>query len=78
MFLHDHANAIWSLKGTKGLHFSTLVTFFSQKVLITLQRMQASFILSRAIIVGLATSRLPSLQDTPPITMANLLQAVGF
>jgi len=27
VFLHDYANVIWSLKGTKGPHFFTLVTF---------------------------------------------------
>jgi hypothetical protein len=31
VFLHNCANAIWSLKGTKGLHLSTLVIFL-QKV----------------------------------------------
>jgi hypothetical protein len=78
VFLHDCANAIWSLKGTEGPHLSTLVTFFRQKVSITLQRMQVSSILSRAIGVSLATSRLPPLQNTPPITMADLLQTVDF
>ncbi len=37
--LHNCVNAIWSLKGIKCLHLSTLVTFLHQKVLITLQRM---------------------------------------
>ncbi len=78
MFLHDCANAIWSLKRPKNLHLSTLVTFFCQKVLITLQRMQTSSILSQMIVVGLAISRFPPLQNTPPITTVNLLQAVGF
>jgi hypothetical protein len=31
VFLHDCTNAIWSLKGTKGLHLSTLVIFFIKK-----------------------------------------------
>jgi hypothetical protein len=39
VFLHNYANAIWSLKGIEGFHFSTLVIFFHQKVSITLQRM---------------------------------------
>jgi hypothetical protein len=56
VILHDCANAIWSLKGTKGLHISTLVTFLHQKVSITLQRMQTSSILSWAIAIGLANS----------------------
>ncbi len=42
-----------------------------------LQRMQASCILSWAIGVGLATSQIPTLQDTPPIAMVDLLQAIG-
>jgi len=56
VFLHDFANAIWSLKGIEGPHISTLVTFFSSKILITLQRMQVSSILTWAIALGLATS----------------------
>jgi hypothetical protein len=56
VFLHDCANAIWSLKGIEGPHLSTLVTFLHQKVSITLQRMQVSSILSQAIAIGLATS----------------------
>jgi hypothetical protein len=28
VFLHNCANAIWSLKGTEGLYLSTLVTVF--------------------------------------------------
>jgi len=42
-----------------------------------LQKMQASFILNWVAMVGLITSQLPPLQDTPPITMVDLLQAVG-
>jgi len=52
VFLHNCANAIWSLKGTKGLHLFTLVTFFHQKISITLQRMQTSSILSQAVTLG--------------------------
>jgi hypothetical protein len=78
MLLHDCANAIWSLKGKKSFHLSSLVTFFRQKVSITLQRMQVSSILSRAIAISLATSQLPPLQDTPPITTVDLLQVVNF
>jgi hypothetical protein len=40
--------------------------------------MQTSSILSQAVAIGLVTSRLPPLQDTPTITIADLLQAVGF
>jgi hypothetical protein len=73
VFLHDCANAIWSLKGLEGLHLFTLVTF-----LITLQKMQVCFILRQTLAVGLVTSQLPPLQNTPPITMADLLQVVDF
>jgi hypothetical protein len=55
VFLHDCANAIWSLKGPKGPHLSTFVTSFHQKVSITLQKMQVSSILSRVVVVGLTT-----------------------
>jgi hypothetical protein len=52
VFLQDCINAIWSLKETKGFHLSTLVIFLCHKISITLQRMQVSSILSRAIIIG--------------------------
>jgi hypothetical protein len=50
------ANAIWSLKGIKGSHLFILVIFFHQKISIALQRIQASSILSQAIVIGLVTS----------------------
>jgi hypothetical protein len=40
--------------------------------------MQASSILSRVVAIGLATFRLPPFQDTPSLTMIDLLQVVGF
>jgi hypothetical protein len=73
VFLHDYATAIWSLKGPEGLHLSTLVIFLCQKISITLQRMQASFILNWAVTIGLTTSQLPPFQNTPPITIVDLL-----
>jgi len=39
VFLHDCANAIWSLKGIESPHLSTLVTFIRKKISITLQKM---------------------------------------
>jgi hypothetical protein len=53
VFLCDCANAIWSLKGLKGFPLSVLVTFFRQKISITLRRMQTSSFLSQAADVGL-------------------------
>jgi hypothetical protein len=38
VFLHDCANAICNLKGTKGHHLSTLVTFLCKKVSIIFKR----------------------------------------
>jgi hypothetical protein len=78
VFLHDCVNAIWSLKWPKGPLLSTLITFLCQKVSITLQKIQMSSILSRTVAIGLATSWLPPLQNTPPITMVDLLQAIDF
>jgi hypothetical protein len=79
VFLHYYANAIQSLKGIKCLHLSTLVSFLHQKVSITIQKMQMSFILSRAIVVvGLVTPWFQPLQDTPPITTIDLLLAIDF
>jgi len=48
--------------------FFVLVTFLCQGISITLQKMQASSILSQAIAIGLTTSHLPPFQDTPPLT----------
>ncbi len=78
MFLHDCANANWSLKGLEGLHLSTLITFLHQKVSITLQKMQMSSILNWVVAIGLVISWLPPLQNTPPITTSDLLQVIGF
>jgi hypothetical protein len=78
VFLHKCANAIWSLKGLEGLVLSILVSFFYQKNSITLQRLQASSILSRAIAVGLATSLLPPFFNTFAISTTDLLQAFNF
>jgi len=73
VILHDCANVIWSLKGLKRFHLSILVIFFHQKISITLQRMQASSILSWAIAIALAAYQLPPFYNTPPITTTNLL-----
>jgi hypothetical protein len=59
VFLHKYANVIWSLKGPKGLPLFVLVTFLCQRILTTLQRIQASSILSQVVAVGLVTSWLP-------------------
>jgi hypothetical protein len=75
VFLHNCVNAIWNLKGLNGPHLFTLVIL---KVLITLQKIQTSSIISRTIDVNLTTSQLPPLQNTPPITMTALLQVVNF
>jgi hypothetical protein len=59
VFLHNCANAIWSLKEPKGPPL--LSWFFRQKISFTLQRLQASSILSRVVALGLTTSWLPPL-----------------
>jgi hypothetical protein len=77
VFLHDCANAMWNFKGPEGLPIFVLVIFLRKKFSSTLQKMQTSSILNQAIAVGLGTSWLPPLQYAPPITMTNLLQAIG-
>jgi hypothetical protein len=73
VFLHDCANAIWSLKGTEGLNFLPLSFFSVNFFWFHYKKMQASSILNWAIAVGLATFWLPPFQNTPPITMVDLL-----
>jgi hypothetical protein len=77
MFLHECANAIWSLKGLKALPFFVSATFFHQNISIMLQRVQTSSILSQAIAIGLVTSQLPPLQDIAPIATIDLLQTIS-
>jgi hypothetical protein len=72
------ANAIWSLKGPKGPIIFVLVIFLYQNFFVTLQKMQAYSILSWVVTIRLTTSQLPTLQDTPPITANDILQAVDF
>jgi hypothetical protein len=78
MFLHNYANAIWSLKEPKCLPFFVLVTFLWQKISITLLRLQASSILGWVTTVGLVTSWFPPFQNTPSISTTNLLQVTDF
>ncbi len=78
MFSHKCANAILSLKGLEGPLLFVLVTFLQDKNSITLQRLQASSISSRAVVVGLTSSRLPPLQDTSPISTIDLLQVIDL
>jgi hypothetical protein len=73
VFLHNCANVVWSLKGPDGLPLSIMVTFLHKKNPITLQRMQASSILSRTIAIGLTTSQFPPFENTTPITITSLL-----
>jgi hypothetical protein len=63
---------------TRGPSSFCLVTFLWQKFLITLQKLQTSSILSQAVAIGLATSQLPPIHDTSPISMTNLLQTASF
>jgi len=63
-----------ALKGQRALPFLFWL-FFHQKISIMLQ---ASSILSWAVVIGLATSWLPPLQDTPLITTVDLSQAIGY
>jgi hypothetical protein len=46
VFLHNCANAIWSLKIPEGPPLFVLVIFLQQNISIALQRLQASSILS--------------------------------
>jgi hypothetical protein len=66
MLLHDCANAMWNFKRPKGFSSFCLDYFFTQKFSITLQKMQASSILSQAVAVSLTTYQFPPFQDAPP------------
>jgi hypothetical protein len=77
VFLHDCANAMWNFKGQEGPPLFVLVTFFNKRILIKLQKMQAFFILSRAVVVGVITYQLPPLRDAPFITTANLEHVIN-
>jgi hypothetical protein len=77
VILHNCANAMSNFKGPKGHPLYVLVFFFGQNISITLQRMQASSILSWVVVIGVTTSQLPPFQDTSPITTADLLEVVN-
>jgi hypothetical protein len=74
MFLYNCANAIWSLKRSKGLYLFILIIFLSKYF----NHIAKDSILSWAIVIGLPASKLPPFQHKPPITMADLLQAIDF
>jgi hypothetical protein len=50
MFLHQCANMMWGVKGTKDLHLLVLCAFYRQRVLMMLQCVQAITILRCAIV----------------------------
>jgi hypothetical protein len=80
VFLHDYANAIWNLKRTKDIHLSTLVTFLHQIVSVGHITEDANIFhlkLGNSHRLSYFPSSTP-LQDTPPITTTDLLQAVDF
>jgi hypothetical protein len=77
MFVHDCANAILELQKIKGPSSFCFNFFFHKFFSIILQRMETSSILSRVITVSLVTSWLSPIQNAPPITTADLLQAIG-
>jgi hypothetical protein len=72
-YLVAYTNMLMHFYMIVPMPFGALVSFLRQKISITLQRMQMSSILSRVVVIGLASSRLPPLQDTTPITMTDLL-----
>jgi hypothetical protein len=71
VFLHDCANAIWSLKGPKGFHLSILVIFFFSKKFKHIAKGVSIFHLKLGSSHKLPN--FPPFEDTPPITMADLI-----
>jgi hypothetical protein len=70
IYLRNCANAMWNFKRPEGFPHYVLVTFSSQKNSITLQRMQASSILSWTVgLVSLIISQLPPFKTTPITTI---------
>jgi len=66
------------LEGDKRSSFFYLGHFFSSKSFDHITKDASVFHFKLVVVVGLATSQLPHLQDTPPITTVDLLQAVDF
>jgi hypothetical protein len=77
IFLHDCANAIWSLKAKRAFIFLLWSPFFIN-CFYHITKDASVFHLKSGGIVGLATSQLPPLQNTSPITTTHLLQVVDF
>ncbi len=76
-FLHQCANMTWSAKGFGG-PLSIICSFYRQRVLVVLQRIQATTILRWAIMaIGETFSKLGVLLGFSPISLHNLFRAIG-
>lgn len=69
-----------TLTRSSAKHVSCVIIFWDKPYPITntLQRLQAFFILSQTVVLGLATFQLQPFQNTPSIFTINLLQAIDF
>jgi hypothetical protein len=66
------------MKGFGGPLFSNIHSFYRQKVLMAFLKVQTTIILRRAIVViGEVFFRLGVLQSLSPISLHNLLHAIG-
>jgi hypothetical protein len=77
-FLHQCANMMWSTIGFGGPPLSIICSFYRQRVLVDLQRIQVTTILRWAIMaIGKTFSKLGVLLGFPPISLHNLSCAIG-
>jgi hypothetical protein len=67
----------WIRKGTRGPPLSVLRSFYKQRVLMALQRVQVTSILRWAIIVGEGSSRLGILLGLPTLSLVDMLDATN-
>ncbi len=76
-FLHQCVNMAWMTKGIRGLPLSMLCSFYTQKMLVDLQRVQVSSILNWAITIREGFFRLGTLWGLPPLSLIDMLHANG-
>ncbi len=67
----------WDLKVTYFQVIIVLPSFYMQRVWVALQGAQTTFILECVVIIGEGSSRLGILSSVPPLSLFNMIFAIG-
>jgi hypothetical protein len=64
---------VWGMKGAKSPPLLVLLTFYKQRVLVTLQCAHVVFILKHVVAISESSSKLGILSRVPPLSLFDML-----